>query len=348
MEKGGKKCYVIWTFFNDFWSCRVKKRPHFSLLLLPEFSLLPYASFLDKLRFSSDEADFSSQKYCSWTSYALDKDLVASSCGSMHKVTSLSNEDNLTPFYQSDFVVVFGGRNISSAIDKAQTLKPLIKKAYALGAHLVSIDNAVFSFAQSGMLSDQKVTVHWRHHQQFLAMFPRLNLAKDLLFETQNRITTCVGGTATVELAIELISTYLGKPQANKGLADMIIEQPRLNQLEPNFADIPNVNDPILNKALIHIFESIAHRQTIEDIANRTGISRRQLDRKMEKQFQCSASQYLHQLKMKQARWLLLNTPQSVSQIAESVGFDNLEYFRQAFKRFFNKTPSKVRDEASQ
>ncbi len=37
----------------------------FLLLPLPEFALLPFGGFVDKLRFSADEADRSRQRYCS-------------------------------------------------------------------------------------------------------------------------------------------------------------------------------------------------------------------------------------------------------------------------------------------
>ena len=35
----------------------------FLLLPLPEFSLLPFGGFLDKLRFTGDEEDYSRQRY---------------------------------------------------------------------------------------------------------------------------------------------------------------------------------------------------------------------------------------------------------------------------------------------
>ena len=39
----------------------------FLLLPMPQFNLLPFGGFLDKLRFSADEEDHSRQKYCQWT-----------------------------------------------------------------------------------------------------------------------------------------------------------------------------------------------------------------------------------------------------------------------------------------
>ena len=59
------------------------QRPDVRLLLLPlpEFTLLPFGGFLDKLRFSADDADRSRQRHCAWTLLGLDKQPVTSSSG---------------------------------------------------------------------------------------------------------------------------------------------------------------------------------------------------------------------------------------------------------------------------
>ena len=53
----------------------------FLLLPLPEFALLPFGGFLDKLRFSADDEDYSRQRYCAWTILGLQPGHVLSSSG---------------------------------------------------------------------------------------------------------------------------------------------------------------------------------------------------------------------------------------------------------------------------
>ncbi|MGE8324445.1 MAG: AraC family transcriptional regulator, partial [Pseudomonas sp.] len=59
--------------------------PDIRLLImpLPDFALLPFGAFLDKLRFSADDEDYSQQRYCSWTVAGLTLDPVASSSGAV-------------------------------------------------------------------------------------------------------------------------------------------------------------------------------------------------------------------------------------------------------------------------
>ena len=59
------------------------QRPDVRLLLLPlpEFTLLPFGGFLDKLRFSADDADRSRQRHCAWTLLGIDAPEICQSQG---------------------------------------------------------------------------------------------------------------------------------------------------------------------------------------------------------------------------------------------------------------------------
>ena len=60
-------------------------------------------------------------------------------------------------------------------------------------------------------------------------------------------------------------------------------------------------------------------------------------------QFKVTAATYQASRRIEQAKWLLVNTSQSIPAIAELVGFENLTYFRRAFKNRFQITPSACR-----
>ena len=306
-----------------------------TLLLLHEFTLLPYAGFVDKLRFSADEEDYSQQKFIEWNSFSIDDEYTQSSSGTVHKTKILT----LETIKNTDFLVIFGGRNIDAMLEISGAIKPFIRACLYNQVHIVGIDNSIFPLALLGIFNNEKVAVHWRHHDQFCDMFPKLSLAPDLLFYSKNKLSSCVGGTAAIDMAVSLLSPYVGNARAVKGLADMFIEKHRSNQDLADISDIPIVNDPILHRALLLINESISCKQTIEAISKQVGISRRQLDRKMISQFNVSASTYQTNRRIEQAKWLLINTSQSISSIAELVGFENLNYFRKAFKKRFQITP---------
>ena len=84
--------------------------PDIRLLImpLPDFALLPFGAFLDKLRFSADDEDYSQQRYCSWTVAGLSLEPVPSSSGAVLQVEAIADQLDLALF---DYLVVFGGRS---------------------------------------------------------------------------------------------------------------------------------------------------------------------------------------------------------------------------------------------
>lgn len=320
------------------------KRPHFDLIVLPEVTLLPYAGFTDKLRFSSDDDDLSRQRYCSWQTYKLTDDAICASSGMALDLECLPLSYD---FQKSDFVVLFGGRTVSSAVAQAEYFRPYLHQLYRSNAHIVAIDNAVFTLAECGLLRGKEVTLHWRHQAQLRESYPDLKVREQSLFQTDGRITTSVGGTAAIELAEYLLAKKLAPLQAAKGLADMMVSQSRNPSDLFAWQDTPNVTDSYVHRALILMFEGLATPMTMDTLSKQVNLSRRQLDRKFVASFGKTCADYLQEMRLTRSAWLLLNSTYSIERIANLVGYPQTGYFRQRFQARFNLTPSQYRQQKS-
>ena len=78
-------------------------------------------------------------------------------------------------------------------------------------------------------------------------------------------------------------------------------------------------------------------------LAVQFGMSRSTLFRKWSRLFQVSPARYLQELRLQEARRLLVETGDRVGDIARMVGFDNVSYFIQAFRHFYGITPTEFR-----
>ena len=119
------------------------------ILPLPEFALLPFGAFLDKLRFSADDEDYSRQRYCRWTVLGLDREPVVSSSAAIVQVEATPAQIRWGDY---DHLVLFGGRNASATAALAPRYKALLKQASKAGVKLVCVDNAAFLLAACGLL----------------------------------------------------------------------------------------------------------------------------------------------------------------------------------------------------
>ncbi|MDX2319326.1 MAG: helix-turn-helix domain-containing protein [Moritella sp.] len=312
----------------------------FLLLPLPDFNMLPFGGFLDKLRFSADDADHSQQRHCSWQVIGLNTNPVISSSGIPIAIQSTPADINLC---QYDYLVIFGCRTARQSQQQAQNYGVLLKHAAALGITLISIDNACFTLAELGLLNDHKVTVHWRHINEFSHAYPRLEIASEQLYCIDHKRISCAGGSAAIDLAIAILSRHLGQTWAIKGLADMLVDEGRnqLHQLRSRQHTLQH--DHHVDRTIALMQELMASNTSIEQLANHTGLSRRQLDRRFKQHFNLTAHQYWLEIRLQHLHWRLLNSDHGLAILTDEVGFQDSSYLCKVFRQRFNLSPGQLR-----
>ena len=78
-------------------------------------------------------------------------------------------------------------------------------------------------------------------------------------------------------------------------------------------------------------------------IAERVGVSRRQLERLFKRYLEAVPSQYYLELRLQRARQLLRSTRQSIVQIGLACGFASGPHFSSAYRNRFGATPREDR-----
>ena len=80
-----------------------------------------------------------------------------------------------------------------------------------------------------------------------------------------------------------------------------------------------------------------------DDMAKACGVSRSSFFLRFKESFGMSPGQYREQLKMTQARELLLKENKTVSEIAAELNYSSVFYFSNRFRKFFGMSPSEYR-----
>jgi len=105
-----------------------------------------------------------------------------------------------------------------------------------------------------------------------------------------------------------------------------------------------NAQDEFYNK-YIEIIEQLHNDSniSIEDIAEKMGLSRSQLFRKLKAITGMSHVEIIKKFRLEKAKWLLTNTRLNVSDISYQVGFSSPKYFSNVFYKEFDLRPSEWR-----
>ncbi|MDO5784502.1 MAG: AraC family transcriptional regulator [Eubacteriales bacterium] len=107
------------------------------------------------------------------------------------------------------------------------------------------------------------------------------------------------------------------------------------------------LNQARLRKMMQYIWDNYTERISLDDIAQAANISKSAALRCFRSGLQTSPVGYLNDYRLSRAKEHLLNDKGSISDVAMSVGFDNVGYFDRVFKRAFGVTPKQFIKQAS-
>jgi TolB-like protein/AraC-like DNA-binding protein/Tfp pilus assembly protein PilF len=103
------------------------------------------------------------------------------------------------------------------------------------------------------------------------------------------------------------------------------------------------MEDDFLNRITEIITENISNeRFGVSELARETGMSRSNLLRKVKKLTKLSVSQFIRQVRLKNALEMLRQTSLNVSEISYKVGFSSTSYFIKCFRDFYGYPPGEV------
>ncbi len=104
-----------------------------------------------------------------------------------------------------------------------------------------------------------------------------------------------------------------------------------------------NASRERLNAALRELEENLTSRPSVNDLARLAGISTSRLYRESERLFGKSPGGLIEEIRIRQARELLLNSDYRLERIAEMTGYSDAFSFSRAFKRLNGTAPSTFR-----
>jgi transcriptional regulator GlxA family with amidase domain len=318
-------------------------RPRLSVgfLLARNFTLTPLSSFLDVLRLAADEGDSSRQVHCRWTVMGLGREPVRSSCG-----LDTVPWDDLRDVREFDYIVVVGGL-LDEGPQLDTTTQAYLREAAARGVTLVGLCTGTFALVEAGLMTGHQCCVSWYHHRDFANRFPDHPFVADQLFLVDRDRITCSGGTAAADLAAYLIDRHVGAAAAQKAMHILLAERMRSpGQAQPQPPSASPVTNERVRKATLLMEQNLSTTLSVGEIAKRVQLSIRQLDRLFHAETGMSPLSYYRQLRLNYVRWMLINTGESITDIALEAGFSDGAHLSRQFRAAFGVPPSALRHQS--
>ena len=243
-----------------------------------------------------------------------------------------------------DTVIIPGGRAIQSPkLDKE--IGDWLASRHSVPRRIVALGTGIYAVASTGLLDGRHVVTHWRFAKDVASRFPKLHVNSRNLFAKDGAFYTGAGGTSAVDFALFLVEEDYGR-QVALGLAQELIvhvkrsgEQEQYSELlqfqvqsSDRFADLPT-----------WILCHLSYGLTVDVLAERVRMSRRNFTRLFHKTFGKSPSQFVAEARIAEACERLLAPRNTIESVANSVGFRSADVFSVAFERHVGVRPRTYR-----
>lgn len=311
----------------------------FAFLLVPDFSMLPYTAALEPLRVANR---MSGAEPYRWTTLSADGLPVVASNGTAVQVDAALA--SAPPF---DALVVCAGIDAYKHCDPAVAAQ--LRRLSRRGGMIGSVCSGSIVLADAGLLDGRRCTGHWEDLETLAENYPALDVTKSI-FEIDDRRFTCSGGTAPLDLMIHFIALEFGRDLAAR-VADQMLHHSARQAAEPQrlaLAERTGVRHPGLLDVIAAMEANLETPLPLPQLAQRAGLSLRQLERLFDRQLSARPARYYRDLRLRRARQLVRQTGMTMLQIAVATGFSSATHFAKAYGETFGHPPRRDREAAPQ
>lgn len=242
-----------------------------------------------------------------------------------------------------DFFVNPGDSVAGQFAPEAQWLKQVHDK----GAVLASACSGAVLLGETGLLANCDATIHWGYVRTLTNNYPgiKVNLNQPLVMTgAAHRLVMAGGGTSWQDLALYLIARHVGLKEAIEVAKTYMLEWHELGQ-QPFAAllSFRQTNDAVINKCQAWVAENYRAPSPATAMADVSGLTTRTFIRRFREATGMTPLDYVHALRLEEAKQMLETTDESIEAIANEVGYEDTSFFGRLFRRKVGVAPGEYR-----
>ncbi|MDR5824267.1 GlxA family transcriptional regulator [Caballeronia sp. LZ043] len=304
---------------------------HFGFVTLPNFSMIAFTSAVEVLRMANYVGR--AQHY-RWSIITPDGEPARASNGITVKPAMTIDETGMP-----DVLIVCGGWQVADYVD--DKVIGLLQRAHEAGIPLGGICTGPYALLAAKLLDGYRCTLHWEDMSPVNKRFPHVRFADELFVIDRDRLT-CTGGTAPLDLMLNLVGMRLGQAHAAQVSEQFIVERIRGST---DYQHIPVDARVGFSRAelveVVRLMEAnIEEPLSLDELARLVHLSQRHLQRMFKMFLSVSPTHYYLTLRLRRARELLRNTDASIARVTSVCGFHSPCHFSKAYRAQFGHAPS--------
>lgn len=221
------------------------------------------------------------------------------------------------------------------------------RQAAASGAALASICTGSVFLAEAGLLDGLEATTHWAAETIFRDRYPKVHLRPERILcpaGTDGHIVTGGGPGSWEDVALYLIARHCGHAEAVRIAKVFVLGDRSQGQLMfSSMHRIPAHADAVVADSQGWVADNYALPHAVSRMTKRSGLPARTFKRRFKSVTGYAPIEYVHAIRIEEAKQLLETTSLPTEEIGAEVGYEDPTFFRRLFKRLSGVTPSNYR-----
>ncbi|MCL7942195.1 helix-turn-helix domain-containing protein [Halomonas sp. ATCH28] len=215
------------------------------------------------------------------------------------------------------------------------------------GALLAAACTGSLLLAETGLLAGQDATTHWAYCDALARQHPEVcvHAHRALVVSGEGgRLIMAGGGTTWIDLALFLVARLVGVDEAMHLSRIFLIDWHHEGQ-QPYAAltAARQVEDALISEAQVWVAQHYDAHSPVAGMVRRSGLTERSFKRRFKAATGMTPMDYVHTLRLEEAKQILESGDEPIEAVAEQVGYADPSFFRRLFGRRVGLTPRAYR-----
>ncbi len=222
-----------------------------------------------------------------------------------------------------------------------------LRKYYGAGATMASACTGAMLLAEAGLLDGLDATIHWAYGKALAANYPGVRVHPDralVITGAEHRIVMGGGGTSWQDLALFLIGRFVGLKEAMEVAKTYLVDWHDSGQRP--FASLlmgTQITDALIAGCQEWVAVHYAEPSPVTAMVKLSSLPERSFIRRFTKATGMLPLDYVHSLRLEEAKQMLETEDLPVEAIANEVGYEDASFFGRLFRRKVGLTPAQYR-----
>ncbi|MEL0638482.1 helix-turn-helix domain-containing protein [Marinomonas sp. TI.3.20] len=309
-----------------------------AFLLLENFSMASFTSSVDALVTANllSETSVFELKKIGINSISVDSDINISVSTDL----TLTNQINAELFH-FDILVVCGGYRCS--LKENPIVSSYISSAVKKKIFLASLWNGIIPIANARVMNGMICAVHPNNHSFMKEKFSSISVTNQT-YVIGESIASSSGVNSAQEMMLHLIEKFTDKNLIKSIKQVLSCDKSPSSSNAFEFYDYHSHRLPRSLKLILKLMKNnIEEPLSIDDLTEYCCLSRRQIERLFKQHLNKTPSKLYLEIRLKHGKDLLIQSNESVTNIALASGFVTSSHFSNRFKELYGMSPRSAR-----